>query len=266
MPLHKKVAVVVALTALALLASFTLAWPTRDVVLAGRPFTLSGRTLLGLIVIGLACAGTDALVRGHAKAQPEQSPRVSLHWILPAAMTAVAWALLAQPLRLEQRIAIVLAVSAVLLLLIAVEYHTADLAAPWRPAVRLALQLATYGVAALVYATVRLTIPLRANAALSIAVASAAMGLRLLSENERILGRVGLSALGLGALLGVISSLLYPRIPAPVAYSLLLVVYLYVATGLLRQLLLGQLQPHDQALAAAEAQGRRKGGRGDRVL
>ena len=156
-------------------------------------------------------------------------------------MTAVAWALLAQPLSLEQRIAIVLAVSASLLLLIAAEYYTADLAAPWRPAVRLALQLATYGVAALVYATVRLTIPLRANVALAVAVASAAMGLRLLSEDERILWRVGLSALGLGALLGTISSLLYSRIPAPATYSLLLVIYLYVAAGLLRQLLLGKL-------------------------
>lgn len=241
MPLHTKVAVVVALIALALLASFTLAWPTHDVALGELSFTLSGSMLLGLITMGLACTGADAIVRGHPKVQPEQLRRPFLHCILPTAVTLVAWVLLARLPNLENRVMGISANVGALALLITAEYYAADPVARWRGAVTVLLQLATYSVAALLYGTVYPT-PLDVNTARAGTVVSTFLALRLLGEDELPLGRILWASLGVGLLLGAISWLLHPRIVSAVTYSLTLVVFLYVLTGLARQSLWGKLR------------------------
>ena len=242
MPLHNKVGAVVALIAVGLLSSLVLVWPGRDVSWQGLAFVLSGKMLLGLVVIGLAGTGTDAIVRGHPKLQPEQLSRSFLHCILPMALAVVTWSLLARSQSLENRVIAVVASSGLMALLIAAEYYTVDPAARWRTELRLLLQLAAYGLAALLYMTVRLSIPVTHIAAIAVGISSGTLGLRLLSENEYPLWRIGLCALGLGVLLGAIST--WPALQAAslVLYSLELVVFLYVLTGLARQFLAGKLR------------------------
>jgi predicted membrane channel-forming protein YqfA (hemolysin III family) len=240
MPVPNKVGVVVSLIALALCASFTFIWPTHDLAVRGQPFALSGDTLLGLLSVGLAWAGADAVVRSNPRVQSGQLRLRSLHCILPAATTAAAWVLVARLPNLETRVLGVVASMAALAVLIPAEYYVADPATRWRGAVLVFLQFATYVVAALLYGAAYPTV-LNVNAARAGAVASALMALRLLGEDDSPL-RILWASLGVGFLLGALSWLLHAEVASAVTYSLALVVFLYVLVGLARQLLQGKLR------------------------
>ncbi len=240
MPLYSKVAVVIALVALALFASFALTWPTREVTLGGRALALSGRMLLGLLSVGLAVAGADAVVRSNPALKPRPLHRTFLWHILPAAITAAAWLLLARLPDLAARVTGIVAGAGALALLVIAEYEAQGPATRWRGALGIVLQFAAYAVAALLYGAIY---PAAQNAtvARAVTVISALLALRLLGEGRwppvRILG----ASAGIGLLLGAISWLLHGRAAGAVAYSLTLVVYLYVAAGLTRHALRGKV-------------------------
>jgi hypothetical protein len=241
MSVHSRLGTIVTLVALALLATFTLVWPAHKVMLAGWPFTLSGRTLLGAIVIGLACTGTDALLHSHPKVQSGQVWRLWLRCILPTAVTLAAWVLLARLPDLESRLMGIAATVAALAVLMAAEYYAADSAARWRGAVLVFLQLATVSVAALLYGAAYSSV-LDVNAARAGAVVSALMALRLLGEDDLPVGRILWASLGIGLLLGAVSWLLHSPAVSAVTYSLTLVIFLYVLVGLARQFLWSRLR------------------------
>jgi hypothetical protein len=241
MSLRGRIGAIVVLIAVALLGSFTLTWPTRDVRLGGLSFALSGRMLLGLLAMGLAWAGADAIVRSNPKVQPEQLRRPFLGSILPTAVTAATWVLLARLPNLETRVMGIAAHAGILVVLIPAEYYAGDSAARWRGAVLVFLQLATYSVAALLYGAVHPTL-LDVNAARGGTVVSALMALRLLGEDELPLGRILWAGAGIGLLLGAVSWLFHPRVASAVTYSLTLVVFLYVLVGLARQSLCSKLR------------------------
>lgn len=251
MPIYSKVVAIVFLIAIGLLSSRTLTWPARVVSWHDLSFTLSGEMLLSLVLFGVACAGTDFIVRERATLQPQQqenppcNPAIChpvLHWILPAGWTTVCRALLARPMALEKLVACVAIASGVLALLFLAEYYTVNSAARWRTTARFAVQLFAYLVAISVYLAIHEGITVARTAADMVATASAFLFLRLLAEEQCPFPKVLLSALGLGSFLGLLSWLLYSRIASPYLYSLLLVVGLYVITGLVRQFLLGKLR------------------------
>lgn len=207
--------------------------------------------LLGLVLLGIACAGTDFIVRGQTAVQPQPQestpdhPAVchpALHWILPAGWTTACWALLARPAALEKQVAYVAIASGALALLLFAEYYAVNAVTRWRPVARFAVQLFAYFVVALVYLAVHESITAARIAADTVATASAFLFLRLLGEERRAFPKALLSALGVGSSLGLLSWLLYPRIASPVLYSFLLVVGLYILTGLARQFLQGKLR------------------------
>ena len=140
MPQHNKLGAIVALIAIGLLASFTLTWPARDVELYGLSFTLSGRMLLGFVLVGLAWTGADVIIRQHTKIHAQQSSLPSLHCILPAALIAAAWLLLAQPESIEIKMVGVTATCGLLALLIMAEYYVTDLAGRWQAVVQVFLR------------------------------------------------------------------------------------------------------------------------------
>ena len=241
MPAHNKLGAVVALIAIGLSASLGLAWPARDVSLYGLTFTLSGKMLLGLILFGLTCTGADMIVRGHPKIQPQQLHLTFLHWILPAALTTIAWALLAWPGSLANKIIGVMVTGGLLALLISAEYYTVDLTERWRVAVQFSLRLMAYLLAALLYTTIHLSISAGLSATIAVAMVGGVLSLKLLCDNECPLQRIWPYVLSIGALLGVMSWLLSLRTASPLLHSLVLAVLLYVLTGIARQFLLGKL-------------------------
>lgn len=277
MPLPNRLGAVVALIAIGLLASFGLAWPARDIELYGLSFTLSGRMLLGLVLVGLTWTGTDAIVRQHPKIQPKQSSLSALHCILPVAWTAAAWTLLARLDSIEMRLVGVTVSSGLLALLIIAEYYVVDLAGRWRVPVQFSLRLMAYLMATLLHIAIRLGISARLTATIIIAAVSAILAWKLLSDDRRPLQHIpapdaagrgpvikiagyslmigtaghGLAAqiarhgwlcvLGLGILSGVTGWLLNLWMVSPLVHSLVLVVFLYVGVGIARHFLLGKL-------------------------
>jgi hypothetical protein len=187
MPQHNKLGAIVALIAIGLLASFALTWPARDVELYGLSFTLSGRMLLELVLVGLAWTGADVIVRQHPKVQPKQLSLPVLHGVLPAALIAAAWTLLARLDSIQIKMIGVTVTCGVLVLLIVAEYYVADPARRWQPVVQFFLRLMAYLLATLLYLSVRLSIPSHRTATLAITAVTAILGLRLLGDDERLL-------------------------------------------------------------------------------
>jgi hypothetical protein len=277
MPQHNKLGAIVALIAIGLLASFTLTWPARHVELYGVSFTLSGRMLLELVLVGLAWTGADVIVRQHPEVQPQQLSPPVLDGVLPAALIAAAWALLAQPDSIQIKMIGVTVTCGVLALLIVAEYYVVDPAGRWQAVVRVFLRLMAYLLATLLYASVRLSIPATRTATLAVAAVTAILGLRLLGDDERVLqliraptmaedgsapsiaglgsaariaglglavmraGRGWLCVLGLGILSGATCHVFDLWIASPLLHSLVLVVLLYVGVGISRHFLLGEL-------------------------
>ena len=241
MPLYNKVGVVVALVALALFVSFALAWPARDFALGGLSLALSGRILLGLLTVGLAGAGADAIVRSNLKLKPRQLSRTFLWCILPTAVTAAAWVLLSRLPDLAHRVTGIVASAGALAVLITAEYEAAGPATRWRGVLGIVLQFATYAVAALLYGAVY-PASLDVTAARAAVLVSAFMALRLLGGEKLPLPRILGASAGIGLLLGAISWLLHPRVASAVTYSLTLVTFLYMLVGLARQFLWGKLR------------------------
>jgi hypothetical protein len=237
---YNRVGAIVSLIALGLLASFALPWPALDAKLWAGSFTLSGRTLLGVLLCGLACAGADVLVTAHPRLQPQQSRRTFGHWILPAALTAAAWAWLARPNPFETRILGTVVASALLAALLFAEYYAVEPAAHWRSLVQFALNLFGYLLAMAIYLAVRLNVG-TTWALPAVAVTSAGIGLRLLMDEESHLQRVWPYALGLGLLLALLSWVLGVWVSSPLLYSLLLAIWLYILVNMVRQFLSGKL-------------------------
>ena len=241
MPLHNRIAIVLALIALAFLAANTLVWPAHDVKLGGLSFTLSGNQLLGLIAIGLAWAGADAVMRSHPSVRHGQLRHPFLRCMLPAAVTAAAWVLLARLPALENRVLGIAATAGAVAVLIFAEYLAVAPAAAGRGALVLMLQFATYSAAALLYGATYLALP-DVNAVRAATAVSAFLALRLLGDDELPLPRILWASAGIGLLLGATSWLLRPRTASTLTYSLTLLVFLYVLAGLARQFLRGKLR------------------------
>ena len=268
MLLPRKLGAVVALIAIGLLASIELAWPARDVYWGGLSFTLSGRMLLGLIVVGLAWTGADVVVQQHRKVHAERPGLPFSHSILPAALTAAAWVLLAQPDSIRVKIVGVVAASGLLAFLIIAECSVGDLTERWRAVAQLCLRLITYWVATLLYTAIHLSTSEDLPATIAVVAASVILGVKLLSDDGSLPHRIpapdaeeqGVAAempgrrfasillrhnwlcgVGAGVLLGVISGLLNHWVASPLIHSLGLVVLLYVLVGIVRHFLLGTL-------------------------
>jgi hypothetical protein len=143
--------------------------------------------LLELVLVGLAWTGADVIVRQHPKVQPKQLSPPVLHGVLPAALIAAAWTLLARLDSIQIKMIGVTVTCGVLVLLIVAEYYVADPAGRWQAVVQVFLRLMAYLLATLLYLSIRLSIPAHRTATLAIAAVSAILGLRLLGDDERLL-------------------------------------------------------------------------------
>jgi hypothetical protein len=268
MLLPNKLAAVVTLVAIGLFASLGLTWPVRDVQLFRLSFTLSGRMLLGVILVGIAWTGTDWVLAQHPKVHPKGLGWTGLHTVLPAAMTVAAWALLPQPDSIQAKAVGAVGACALLALLILSEYYVLGSTGRGRVILQSALRLMAYWVATLLYIAIRLGTSFELAAVVAIATGTAVLVPKLLGDSEptlqlspspgltdhgliaRLLGHGTLLklatnrwivALGLGALLGATSWLLGHWVASPFLHSLVLVVLLYSLVGLVRHFWLGAL-------------------------
>ena len=261
MPVPNRLGVVATLIAIGLFASSMLALPARDVGLDGLSVTLSGNTLLGFVLVGLAWTGTDAIMRDRPQIREKPVDLLILPCILPAALTAAAWALLAQPDTIGTKIVGTAGSAGLLAILILLEYHAIDAKGRWRVAMQFAQHTMSYLTATLLYLAIRLSMSTNLTATLAVVSGSAVLGWRLLADEERLRQRVPaahpagpdhgplaalaqqvwLWVLGLALLLGLTSWLFGLWVSSPLAHSLVLVVFLYVGAGITRHFHVGEL-------------------------
>jgi hypothetical protein len=224
--------------------------------------------LLGVILVGIAWTGTDWVLAQHPKADSEDLGSTGLHTVLPALMTAAAWALLPQPGSMQAKAVGAAGASALLALLILSEYYVLGSTGRGRVILQSALRLMAYWVATLLYIAIRLGTSFELAAVVATATGSAVLIPKLLSDSEstlqpspspgltahgliaRLLGHGTLLklatnrwivALSLGALLGAASWLLGYWVASPFLHSLVLVVLLYSLVGFVRHFWLGAL-------------------------
>lgn len=255
MLLPNKLVAVVVLIAIGLLASLGLTWPARDFQLHGRTFVVSGGTLLGLVVIGLAWAGADVVLAQHS----EHTTSPFLHSTLPAGLVTAALGLIAHLESTQAKIAGVLATCGLMALLLFAERCDIDTTGRWRAAALWFLRLMTYLVSTLLFFAIRSSIYSPSISAVAVGASSALFGLRLVGQETAVpesgiagpdivarlmekLARHGwLRAVVLGALLGVIAWFLGHWTASPLIYSPILVVALYILVGVSTDLMAGKL-------------------------
>ncbi len=261
MPVPSRLGVVVTLIAIGLFASSVLGLPARGVGPDGLSITISGNALLGFVLVGLAWTGTGAIMRDHPKIGEKRADLLILPCILPAALTAAAWALLAQPDTIGTKIVGTAGSAGLLAVLILLEYHAIDAKGRWRVAMLFSQRTMSYLTATLLYLGIRLSISTKPIATLAIVSGGAVLGWRLLADEERLgqpipaadpagtdhgpmatlAQQVWLWVLGLALLLGLVSWLFGLWAFSPLSHSLVLVVFLYVGAGITRHFHMGEL-------------------------
>jgi len=234
-----KVRITSTLVAAGLLGSSTLRLPVRELSLPGWSCTVSGGTILGLLLVGLTCTGMQAIVSDHPGTSSQSRHRALLHWILPTLLTATAWASMDRLGTIQHGLVGASAAGAALAALMTCEHRLAHSDGHRRPLVLSALRLSAYAVATILYAAIPPRISVAGAAAVTLS--STALVLRLIWDDGST-GRISLwLAVGLGAALGALSLATSFRSENPLQHALELVIVLYTSTGLARHWLLGRL-------------------------
>lgn len=209
----------------------------------GSPLTLqvSGGWLVTLLLLGLACTGTDSVIRCHPRSRAGELPYTFVFWILPGLVTLLAAVLLPRAPSTQYWLMGLVTAAVLISLIVAMEYRTVDPAEPSYRLARLALNLTAYlaalGLFIVIYAS-KLRSLITATTTLA---AGSLLALDLLRDVQQPMRRRVLYATIVGLLLGeAVWALNYWRISSLTVGGLLLLL-LYIATGLAQQHLQGNL-------------------------
>jgi len=202
---------------------------------------LSATELMAALLAGLACTGTDSLIRSHPLGRRGEIRYPFTFWALPG--LAVVTATLLLPLAPNRSCWLGgLALTAVLLLLIAVaQYHTVDPTDPGYRLARLALDLFVYVVALSLFTLIYGSKVRSLLSATTAAVVGGLLALELLRGVHPDLRRTGFYAFMTGMASGeVIWALNYWAV-GRLSGGLFLLLVFYLVTGLSREGLLQRL-------------------------
>jgi hypothetical protein len=240
-----RASVVAALVVLGLfLATFLqLTTWTRNVTVLGSPLTISvSQTgLMAALLVGITCAGTDAIVRSHPTARRIEARYSFVTWTLPALTVLLATVLLPRAPTPLYRIGGLVLTGLVLILVISAEYTTVDPEDSRFPIARLGLNGWAYLLALVIYV---LIYALKARSLLSataVMLVSSLLALEFLRSAGQGFARTALYALIAGlSTAEIIWAMNYWR-ASGITGGLLLLLGFYVATGLANQQLQGRL-------------------------
>jgi len=240
-----RASVVATLVVLGLILAAFLEFPpwTHDLTVLGSPLQInvSQTALMAALLVGITCAGTDAIVRSHPTAQRIEARFSFVTWTLPALTVLLATILLPQaPTRLYQLGGYVLT-GLILILVISAEYYTVDPASPRYLAARLSLNGWAYLLAIVLFTLIYAAKARSLISATGVALVSTLLALEFLRSAGRGFGRTALYALIAGLSTGeIIWAMNYWRISG-ITGGLILLLGFYVATGLANQQLQGRL-------------------------
>jgi hypothetical protein len=242
---RERASVVATLVVLGLILATFLQFPTRtfSLTVLGSLLTipLSQTATMAALLVGITCAGTDAIVRSHPTARQIEARYSFVTWVLPGLTVVLATVLLPQaPTRLYQLVGF--AVTGLLLILvISAEYYTVDPTDRHYLAARLSLNVWAYLLALLLFTLIYSPKTRSLISATEITLVSSLLALEFLRSAGRSFGRTALYAAIAGLGTGeIIWAMNYWRISG-ITGGLILLLGFYVATGLASQQLQDRL-------------------------
>ncbi len=251
-PGRQRLSVFVGLVLLSLVLTRFIELPKRAVGtnILGSPlgFELSGAWLMAVLMAGLACTGTDALVRTHPRAREESLRHTFVYWILPGLFGLAAARLLAEPLPAPLWISGLAVTGLVFVIILVAEYTLVDPLAPAYPQARLLLNVVAYALAFALFIIVYQTRGRSLITATAIMVVGFALALDVLWNSGAGAGvGVGYRAM-LAGIVGLVLAecswtLNYWQISEWSGGMLLLLIF-YVTTGIAAQHLQRRLRWH----------------------
>lgn len=240
-----RASVVAALVVLGLfLATFLqLSTWTRDLTVLGSPLTIriTQTGLMAMLLVGITCAGTDAIVRSHPTARRIEARYSFVTWTLPALTVLLAVVLLPQAPAPFYRIGGMALTGLVLILVISAEYTTVDPEDSRYPLARLSLNGWAYLLGLVIFVLIYSLKARSLVSATAVMVVSSLLALEFLRSAGQGFRRTALYALIAGlSTAEIIWAMNYWRIGG-ITGGLLLLLGFYVFTGLANQQLQGRL-------------------------
>jgi hypothetical protein len=242
---RERASVVATLVVLGLILAAFLQFPTwtYDLTVLGSPLTISisQTALMATLLVGITCAGTDAIVRSHPTARRIEARYSFVTWTLPALTVLLAAVLLPQAPTQAYRLAGYLLVGLILILVISAEYYTVDPTDGRYLVARLSLNAWAYLLALVIFILIYSAKARSLVSATGVTVVSTLLALEFLRSAGRGFGRTALYALIAGLSTGeIIWAMNYWRIRGMTG-GLILLLGFYVATGIANQQLQGRL-------------------------
>jgi intracellular septation protein A len=239
MPHTERLGTTISLVMLGLVLSAVSVLPGRQLLFTvfGSQLSvpLSGLTQLAIVMVGLACSGTDAVIQAHPLNRRRSLPYAAAFWALPGVLSVASLLLVRQLPWWGYRLALVLFSGALLAVVIVAQYHTVSSDDPRLREARLALNVLTYALAVFFFVVVYGSRLRSVVSATSIMVVSAMLSLELLRSPREEIGRTWIYAGVIGLLMGEATWVLnYSALDARAGGGLLLVIF-YVMTGLAQQ-------------------------------
>ncbi len=230
---------------LILVSGSLLTWPTRALTwqVLGSPMTLRiDQTLItSLLLIVVACSGTEAVIRCHPLALQGRLRHTWVHWGLPSSILVLAALLMPMMPSPIYRVGSLFLAGLLLALAEVGAYHTADLTDPHYRLARVALNTVVYAVTLVLFLLVYRTRARSLISASLVMVISTLLALELLRGTQQRLSDIGLYAGVAGVLLGEATwALNYWRTTGYTAGLLLLLLF-YLIVGLGQQSLMQRL-------------------------
>jgi len=207
-------------------------------------FTVSGTWLIALVLAALTAAGVNAIARGHPSVHLVETWYVFILWILPALIVVTAAMLLSlADVRAYGVYALILVTLAGIFFVgvIVLEYITIDLSDRRYNAARLGLNLATYLIGLILFATIYSWKIRSLYSATAIGLAAFLLALELLRGSESDFLRTWIYSAGIGLVIGeIVWALNYWSISGFVGGAFLLI-FFYAFAGLTQQYLWNRL-------------------------
>ncbi len=242
---RERASVVATLVVLGLILATYLQLPTWSYSLTalGSPLTisLSQTALIAALLVGITCAGTDALVRSHPTARRIEARYSFVTWTLPGLTALLAVVLLPRTPTQLYRLAGYVLTGLVLILILSAEYYTVDPADSRYLAARLGLNAWAYLLALVLFVLIYSAKARSLLSATGITLVGSLLALEFLRSAGRGFGRTALYAFIAGLSTGeIVWAMNYWRISG-VTGGLILLLGFYVFTGLANQQLQGRL-------------------------
>ena len=244
-PGRQHLSVLVGIVLLSMVLTQFIELPTRPVGVSvlGSPlgFELSSDWLMAALLAGLACTGTDAVVRTHPRAREVSLQHTFVYWIQPGLLGLVAARLLTlAPTRTLWAIGLA-ATGTLLILVLVAEYTTVDRLTPSYSQARLLLNTFAYVLAFALFVIVYQSHGRSLITATTTLVFSFGLALDVLWGTGAEPWRTTALAAAIGLVLGqCIWAMNYWQISAWSGGMLLLLIF-YVMTGIATQYLHGRL-------------------------